>query len=76
MEKLMLVLHLRSLDKDTLASRIYEEQKRHRWPGLVQETVKICLRLKIEDVNETNLSRNQYRSLALQACRGEDEKKA
>ena len=75
MEKLMLVLHLRSLDKDTLASRIYEEQKRHRWPGLVQETVKICLHLKIEDVNETNLSRNQYRSLALQACRGEDEKR-
>ena len=33
-EKLMLIIHVRSLEKTTLARQIYEEQKLQGWPGL------------------------------------------
>ena len=40
-EKIMLVLHIKR-SEGSLASKIYEEQKSEHWPGLVQETDKIC----------------------------------
>ena len=30
-EKILMVLHLRSLQEDTLARQIYEEQKKNKW---------------------------------------------
>ena len=33
-EKLLLILHLRSLEEDTLAGWIYREQAKNSWPGL------------------------------------------
>ena len=55
-----MVIHLRSLDIITLARRIYEEQKKQNWPGLAKETKAICEKLKIEDCNITQLSREKY----------------
>ena len=75
MEKLLMVLHLRSLDEDTLANRIYREQKENNWPGLAKEAKMICSKLKIEDVNETSMSKSDYKKVALEACKAADEEK-
>merc|ERR1719319_1974854 len=39
-EKVMLIRHLRTLDKEPLASQIYIEQKENNWPGLVKKNIK------------------------------------
>ena len=67
-EKLLMVLHIRSLGKDTLAYRIYEEQKKKGWPGLAIETKQICENLNIEDCNTTLLFKTKYRKLVTAAC--------
>ena len=33
------------------------------WPGLAKETSEICKTLHIEDVNETSMSKTEYRRL-------------
>ena len=52
-EKIMMVIHLRSLDETTLGRRIYEEQKKNNWSGLAKETKTICESMNIEDCNIT-----------------------
>ena len=47
-DKIMMVLHIRLLGKETLARNIYEEQKVKKWPGLAQESKVICAELEIE----------------------------
>ena len=37
-EKVMFVLHLRSLDEETLVNKIYKEQRSKNRPGLAKET--------------------------------------
>ena len=74
-EKAMLIMHLRSLDESTLARSTYIEQKEKNWPGLVQETKTICQELKIEDVNETKLNKNSFRSLLVKACHAKNEER-
>ena len=59
-EKVMFVHHVRSLDKESLASEVYYEQVKNNWPGLASETEDICSNLGIEDVNLTMLSRSQF----------------
>ena len=67
-EKLMLIIHVRSLEKTTLARQIYEEQKLQGWPGLALETQAICQDLEIEDCNITRLSKEQYSKEVHIAC--------
>ena len=55
-EKLMMVLHIRSLDEETLAYRIYKEQQEKSWPGLAMETKQICEDLGVTDCNSTSFS--------------------
>ena len=74
-EKVMFVYHLRSLDKDSLAKRTYMQQKEHNFPGLVLETKIICQDLKIEDCNETKMSKVNYRLLVVQACHAKNEER-
>ena len=62
-EKLLLILHLRSLEEDTLAGWIYKEQVEKDWEGLAKETKEICIELKIEDVNKTNMSKKEYKKM-------------
>ena len=74
-QKVMLVIHIRSLGDETLARGIYNEQKEMKWPGLVSETRNICQELNIEDCNETLINQNSYRSLLLQACHSKNEER-
>ena len=67
-EKAMMVLHIRSLDKETLAYRVYQEQYKKEWPGLARETQLICRELGIEDCNTTCISKSKYRTLLTEAC--------
>ena len=72
-EKVSMVLHIRSLDDDALAKRVYEEQKTKNWPGLAKETAEICKNLNVEDCNETVLSKAEYRKMFIEACKLKDE---
>ena len=74
-EKLMLALHIKRLNEDTLARKVYEEQKANKWPGLVEETQKICEILSIENVHTTKLSKKVYRKIITEACHKENEKR-
>ena len=67
-EKIMMVIHLRSLDETSLARQVYEEQKLKDWPGLARETRNICLSLNIEDCNITQIGKTKYREYVTQAC--------
>ena len=41
-EKLLMVIHLRSLEENTLGKFMCETQEEKEWPGLVKETTEIC----------------------------------
>ena len=69
----MMIIHIRDLDKDSLANKVYEEQKANKWPGLAQETKAICEKLGIEDCNITSLSKGDYRKLVTAACHKKNE---
>ena len=72
-EKLMLVHHLRHLDERTLARQTYNEQVANKWPGLAAEASIICERLKLDNVNNTEWSKTQYKNLTNKALQREDE---
>ena len=72
-EKVMMVVSLRGLKEEALAHRIYSEQKSNAWPGLCEETQKICLELNIEDCNTTKLSKCAYRKYVTKACHIKNE---
>ena len=67
-EKIMLILHIRNLEETAIARKIYEEQKKNNWPGLVIETEEICKELKIESVNTTKQNKKQFRKVVTEAC--------
>ena len=69
----MLVMHIRDLEKETLASKIYQEQRRERWLGLALETEEICRKLNIEDCNITRMGKYDYRKLVTSACHIQNE---
>ena len=52
-EKFLLVLHIRSLDEETIVKKIYLEQISDNCPGLASETNYICEEFNIEDCNFT-----------------------
>ena len=69
----MMIIHIRDLDSDSLATMVYEEQKVNKWPGLAQETQVICKELGIEDCNSTSLNKGDYRKLVTEACHKKNE---
>ena len=73
-EKVMLVLHIRSLSTDSLANKIYLEQIVQNWPGLAKETKEICERLNIEDCNTNSQERTPYKKMLVAACHSSNEK--
>jgi hypothetical protein len=73
-EKILLVLHIRSLKEDTIAKKMYLEQISENWPGLASETKLICEEWKLEDCNITSLNRDQYKKVLIQAGHIENEK--
>ena len=64
----MMVLHLRSLEKETLGYIVYKEQHDQKWPGLAEETRLFCEELGIEDCNTTSMNKSKYRQLVTEAC--------
>ena len=72
-EKVLLIIHLRSLEENALARVIYEKQKEKEWAGLVKETIDICKYLDIEDCNITKLNKNQYSIVLNKACHKKNE---
>ena len=73
-EKILLVFHIRSLSKDTLANKIYLEQISQKWPGLAAETTQICHDLNIEDCNTTSQEKDIYKTILMKACHLSNEK--
>ena len=74
-EKLMLLLHIRRLGEETLAGKVYQEQKLNKWPGLVKEADLICDELSVESVQSTKLSAKVYRAKLVQACHKLNDKR-
>ena len=74
-EKLMLLLHIRRLGKETLAGKVYREQRTNKWPGLVKAADQICDELSVENVQSTKLSAKVYRAKLVQACHKMNEKR-
>ena len=75
-EKLMLILHIRSLEGTALANKIYNEQRKEGWPGLAKETKEICKGLNITDVNTTYLTKNEYKLLVDGAIKRKNEERS
>ena len=67
-EKVLLALHLRYLDKESLAHLVYLEQQTMGWPGLASEVEEICGELNIENVNTTKYNKSDYKKILVQAC--------
>ena len=74
-EKILLVLAIRNLDENTIANKIYKEQKSNKWPGLATETKQICQELGIQDCNETFLSKQDYKKIVMEACHQKNKEK-
>ena len=74
-EKVMLMLHIRRLGDETLACKVYKEQKLKEWPGLVKETDMICSELSVQSVHSTKLSAKVYRCEVLKACHKVNEQR-
>ena len=72
-EKLMMILHLRSLKESSLANKVYKEQVAKGWPGLAEETKEICKQLGVEDCNNTTMSKKEYKKLIVDAINKKDE---
>ena len=71
----MLILHVRRLSDTSLAKQIYEEQRKNNWPGLAEETEKICGWLDIESVHATLLNVQDYREVVTEACHRVNEQR-
>ena len=77
-EKVLLVHHLRGLDPDSLARRIYQEQRERPWPGLARETTEICRQLGIPDCNTADIlvtRDKEYRKMITESCKQYDKRK-
>ena len=67
-EKVMLVVHLRSLEEGAVGNLIYQEQRVQDWPDLASETKVICEELDVEDCNITQIGKVQFRKYITKAC--------
>ena len=71
-----MVKHIRNLGENTIARKVYEEQKANGWPGLAMETANICKVLNIENCNVADIhliSNKVYRNYVKQQCVIKDE---
>ena len=67
-QKVLLVLHLRHLDQESLAHKVYLEQLAMGWPGLASEAEQICKELNIENVNTTSCNKYDFKLILSKAC--------
>ena len=71
--KILMVLHIRNMEAKAFAKHIYEEQKNMQWPGLAKETRDICMKLNIQDCNETILEKSRYLIIVREAINKKNE---
>ena len=68
MEKKLLFLHyMITQSEESLAHQILFEQKKHEWPGLVQECIQFITELKILDPFEIEVSKCEWRRMVKNA---------
>ena len=60
-EKILLLMRIKKHDVNTLCRQIYEEGRKHDWPGLGQEVAEICNVLGIPDVNVEEISKSEVK---------------
>ena len=72
-EKILLVIHIRNLDENSIANQIYKEQKEKQFSGLALETKSICQSLNIEDCNATLLDKISYMKIVTNALHTKNE---
>ena len=75
MAKVMMIIHIRGVKEDSLAKMVWKEQRTMGWPGLALECDEICQKLRIENCNETNIEKKEYRRCVLSACHLENERR-
>ena len=63
-EKVMLVLHIRSLGEDTLGRKIYEKHIKNNWPGLARECEIICKELNLPNITKQYISKTEIIDLS------------
>jgi hypothetical protein len=72
--KVSLVFHIRNMNDEALAKKIYIHQLKYGWPGLVRESIKICEELGIPDVTVVKATAKELKIMVKEACRIKDEK--
>ena len=72
--KILLIVHIRSMNKRGHCKKMYLEQIQKGWPGFAAETKSICKNLDLEDCNITIQSKDQYKILHIRACYRSNEK--
>ena len=66
-EKLIFLHYIISQNDDSLAHQILYEQKKNKWPGLVQECNKFIEDMHILDPFQTSLSKNEWKRIVKKA---------
>ena len=68
-KKLMFANHLKSLNEEDLAAKVWKEQLTSDWPGLAKEVKQICKDLAIDDVTSSDYSKMELRRIVHNACK-------
>jgi hypothetical protein len=74
-EKVMMIIHIKGLKEDSLAQKMWREQRAFSWPGLANECKEIYSVLGTEDANVTLIDRHKYRKYTIKACYTLNEKR-
>ena len=68
--KLNLINFIKKLDPESLSKQVFQEQRKHGWPGPVKESDKICSTLNLPSIANDDVSRREIE----QACKEKTEK--
>ena len=74
----MVILHIQDLKEDSQAKKVWFGVFMFFlfiWPGLANESKKICQKLLIENVNETFMEKRDYKMYVLKACHALNEER-
>ena len=72
--KVSLVFHIRNMNDEALAKKIYIHQLKYGLPGIVRESIQICEELGIPDVTIVKATAKELNIMVKEACRLKDEK--
>ena len=72
--KISLVFHIRIMNDEALAKKIYIQQLKYGWPGLVRESINMCEEFGIPDVTIVKATKKELKIMFREACRLKDEK--